>query len=542
MGAFIFKKQMQHDYTVNGDELINNSILQIKVMDFSELKEKRKQHRLGGGKEKQEECRKTGKLTAFERMHTLFDSGTFMELDPFVTHECYDFGMEKKRVLGDGVVTGYGTIDGRLAYAFSHDFTVIGGSLGSAFAFKVCKVMDLALKQGAPIIGINDSGGARIQEGVASLAGYAEIFQRNVKSSGVVPQISLIMGPCAGGAVYSPAITDFIIMTKSSYMFVTGPDVVREVTNENVSFDDLGGAWIHNQKTGVAHFIVEDEQECFGMLRKLLSFIPSNNLENPPRVASKDESNSHDEELNSILPPNPNKSYDMSLVIKKIIDNRDFLEVQRFWARNIIVGFGRLDGNSVGIVANNPEVLAGVLDIDSCDKAARFTRFCDCFNIPLIAFVDVPGFLPGTNQEWGGIIRHGAKLLYAFSEATVPRLTVITRKAYGGAYDVMNSKHIGADYNFAWPSGEIAVMGPEGACNIIFRKEISGSNNHGKKRDELVQDYRRKFANPYIAASKGYIDDVIEPQETRKRLISALKSIYRKRADRPKRKHGNIPV
>jgi acetyl-CoA carboxylase carboxyltransferase component len=542
MGAFIFKKQMQHDYTVNGDEPINNSLSQIKVMDFSELKEKRKQHRLGGGKEKQEEYRKTGKLTAFERMHTLFDSGTFMELDPFVTHECYDFGMEKKRVLGDGVVTGYGTIDGRLAYAFSHDFTVIGGSLGSAFAFKVCKVMDLALKQGAPIIGINDSGGARIQEGVASLAGYAEIFQRNVKSSGVVPQISLIMGPCAGGAVYSPAITDFIIMTKSSYMFVTGPDVVREVTNENVSFDDLGGAWIHNQKTGVAHFIVEDEQECFGMLRKLLSFIPSNNLENPPRVASKDESNSHDEELNSILPPNPNKSYDMSLVIRKIIDNRDFLEVQRFWARNIIVGFGRLDGNSVGIVANNPEVLAGVLDIDSCDKAARFTRFCDCFNIPLIAFVDVPGFLPGTNQEWGGIIRHGAKLLYAFSEATVPRLTVIIRKAYGGAYDVMNSKHIGADYNFAWPSGEIAVMGPEGACNIIFRKEISGSNNHGKKRDELVQDYKRKFANPYIAASKGYIDDVIEPQETRKRLISALKSIYRKRADRPKRKHGNIPV
>jgi acetyl-CoA carboxylase carboxyltransferase component len=511
-------------------------------MDFSELKEKRKQHGLGGGKEKQEEYRKTGKLTAFERMHTLFDSGTFMELDPFVTHECYDFGMEKKRVLGDGVVTGYGTVDGRLAYAFSHDFTVIGGSLGSAFASKVCKVMDLALKQGAPIIGINDSGGARIQEGVASLAGYAEIFQRNVKSSGVIPQISLIMGPCAGGAVYSPAITDFIIMTKSSYMFVTGPDVVREVTDENVSFDDLGGALIHNQKTGVAHFIVEDEQECFGMLRKLLSFIPSNNLENPPRVASKEESNSHDEELNSILPPNPNKSYDMGLVIRKIIDNRDFLEVQRFWARNIIVGFGRLDGNSVGIVANNPEVLAGVLDIDSCDKAARFTRFCDCFNIPLIAFVDVPGFLPGTNQEWGGIIRHGAKLLYAFSEATVPRLTVITRKAYGGAYDVMNSKHIGADYNFAWPSGEIAVMGPEGACNIIFRKEISGSNNHGKKREQLVQDYRRKFANPYIAASKGYIDDVIEPQETRKRLISALKSIYRKRAERPKRKHGNIPV
>jgi propionyl-CoA carboxylase beta chain len=511
-------------------------------MDFSELEEKRKQHSLGGGMEKQEEYRKKGKLTASERMNILFDSGTFVELDPFVTHECYDFGMEKKRPLGDGVVTGYGTIDGRLVYGFSHDFTVIGGSLGSAFASKVCKVMDLALKQGSPIIGINDSGGARIQEGVASLAGYAEIFHRNVRASGVVPQISLVVGPCAGGAVYSPAITDFIIMTKSAHMFVTGPDVVREVTNENVSFDDLGGAWTHNQKSGVAHFIVEDEQECFIILRRLLSFIPSNNLENPPLVSSTDDPKRQDEELDSILPSNPNKSYDMSLIIKKIVDNRDFLEVQRLWGRSIIVGFGRLGGNSVGIVANNPEVLAGVLDIDSCDKAARFTRFCDCFNIPLIALVDVPGFLPGTNQEWGGIIRHGAKLLYAFSEATVPRLTVITRKAYGGAYDVMNSKHIGADYNFAWPSAEIAVMGPEGACNIIFRKEIAGSNNPQKKREQLVQEYRKKFANPYIAASKGYIDDVIEPHETRERLITALKSIYRKRGERPKRKHGNIPL
>jgi propionyl-CoA carboxylase beta chain len=511
-------------------------------MDFSELQEKRKQHLLGGGKEKQDEYRKNGKLTAFERMNALFDSGTFVELDPFVTHECYDFGMEKKKVLGDGVVAGYGTIDGRLAYAFSDDFTVIGGSLGWAFASKICKVMDLALKQGAPIIGVNDSGGARIQEGVASLAGYAEIFHRNVKASGVVPQISLIMGPCAGGAVYSPAITDFIIMTKSSHMFVTGPDVVREVTNENVSFDDLGGAWIHNQKSGVAHFIVEDEQQCFSVLRKILSFIPFNNLENPPRITPKDNPRRQPQELNSILPSNPNMSYDMGVIIRKIIDNEDFLEVQKYWGCNIIVGFARLDGNSVGIVANNPAVLAGVLDIDSCDKAARFTRFCDCFNIPLIALVDVPGFLPGTNQEWGGIIRHGAKLLYAFSEATVPRLTVIIRKAYGGAYDVMNSKHIGADYNFAWPNAEIAVMGPQGACNIIFRKEILASKNPEKKRTELVENYKTKFSNPYIAASKGYIDDVIEPKETRERLISALKSIYRKREERPKRKHGNIPV
>lgn len=511
-------------------------------MEFSELEEKRKQHLIGGGKEKQEEYRKKGKLTSYERTNTFFDSGTFIELDPFMTHECSDFGMENKRVLGDGVVTGYGTIDGRLAYAFSHDFTVLGGSLGWAFASKVCKVMDLALKQGVPIIGINDSGGARIQEGVASLAGYAEIFHRNVKASGIVPQISLIMGPCAGGAVYSPAITDFIIMTKSAYMFVTGPEVVREVTKENVSLDELGGAWIHNQRSGVAHFLAEDEQECVAILRKLLSFIPSNNLEDPPRIASIDDPKREDEELNSILPSNPNTSYDMGVVIRKIIDNGDFLEVQKYWGRNIIIGFARLDGSPVGIVANNPEVLAGVLDIDSCDKASRFIRFCDCFNIPLVALVDVPGFLPGTNQEWGGIIRHGAKLLYAFSESTVPRLTIITRKAYGGAYDVMNSKHIGADFNFAWPSAEIAVMGPEGACNIIFRKEISGSENPEKKKDELAQDYRKKFSNPYIAASKGYIDDVIQPKETRQRLISALKSIYKKRDERPRRKHGNIPV
>lgn len=511
-------------------------------MDFIDLEKKRNEHLLGGGKEKQEEQRRKGKLTAFERMKSLFDTGTFVELDPFVTHECHEFGMENKKILGDGVVTGYGMIDGRLAYTFSHDFTVLGGSLGWGFASKVCKIMDLALKQGVPIIGINDSGGARIQEGVMSLAGYAEIFHRNVRASGVVPQISLIMGPCAGGAVYSPAITDFIIMTKSAFMFVTGPEVVKEVTKENVSFNELGGADIHNEKSGVAHFLAEDEQECFAILRKLVSFLPSNNLEDPPRVAPKDDPSRQDQELDSILPSSPNKPYDMGAVIRKIVDQGDFLEVHKYWAKNIIVGFARLDGNPVGIVANNPEVLAGVLDIDSCDKATRFVRFCDCFNIPLVALVDVPGFLPGTSQEWGGIIRHGAKLLYAFSEATVPKLTVITRKAYGGAYCVMNSKHIGADYNFAWPNAEIAVMGPEGACNIIFRKDISEAEDPEERRAELVQDYREKFSNPYIAASKGYIDLVIEPKETRPRLISALKAIYRKREERPRRKHGNIPV
>jgi propionyl-CoA carboxylase beta chain len=511
-------------------------------MDLSELEQKRIQHLLGGGKQRQEEQRKKGKLTAFERMNMLFDPGTFVEIDSFVTHECSDFGMENKKFLGDGVVTGHGMVDNRLIYAFSHDFTVLGGSLGIAFATKVCKIMDLAAKQGVPIIGINESGGARIQEGVDSLAGYAEIFRRNVKLSGVIPQISLIMGPCAGGAVYSPAITDFVIMTKSAYMFVTGPEVVREVTNENVTSDELGGAQIHNERSGVAHFLVEDEYECFKVLRDLLSFIPSNNLESPPRIATKDDPKRHDEKLNSILPQNPNQSYDMETLIRKIVDNGDFLEVQKYWARNIIVGFSRLDGNSVGIVANNPEILAGVLDIDSCDKATRFVRFCDCFNIPLVAFVDVPGFLPGTNQEWGGIIRHGAKLLYAFSEATVPRLTVIVRKAYGGAYDVMNSKHLGADYNFAWPGAEIAVMGPEGACSIIFKHDIVGSQAPEKKRAELAEMYRKKFANPYVAVSKGYIDDVVEPKETRERLIAALKAIYRKREERPRRKHGNIPV
>jgi propionyl-CoA carboxylase beta chain len=507
-----------------------------------ELRKKREEHQLGGGREKQDEQRKKKKMTAFDRMNSLFDSDSFVELDQFVMHECTDFGMDKKRTLGDGVITGYGMIDGRLAYSFSHDFTVLGGSLGWAFASKVCKIMDLALKQGVPVIGINDSGGARIQEGVASLAGYAEIFHRNVKLSGIVPQISLIMGPCAGGAVYSPAITDFIIMTKSSFMFVTGPEVVREVTKENVSFNELGGADIHNERSGVAHFVAQDEQECFAIARKLLSFIPSNNLEDPPRIASTDDPNRQDDELDTILPSSPNKPYDMEVLLRKIVDDEDFLEVQKNWARSIIIGFARLDGNSVGMIANNPAVMAGVLDIDSCDKATRFVRFCDCFNIPLVTLVDVPGFLPGTRQEWGGIIRHGAKLLYAFSEASVPKLTVIIRKAYGGAYCVMNSKHIGADFNFAWPTAEIAVMGPEGACNIVFRREITASDIPSEKKAELVQEYRNRFSNPYIAASKGYIDIIIEPKETRQKLISAFKAIHRKREALPRRKHGNIPV
>ena len=510
-------------------------------MDF-ELGEKRKEHFLGGGKEKQDQQRKKGKLIVFERLKALFDSGTFVEIDPFVMHDCAEFGMEKKKILGDGVVTGYGMVDGRLFYSFAHDFTVLGGSLGWAFSSKVCKIMDLAMKQGVPIIGINDSGGARIQEGVLSLGGYAEIFHRNVQASGVVPQISLIMGPCAGGAVYSPALTDFIIMIKSAYMFVTGPEVVKEVTKEDVSFNDLGGAYVHNEKSGVAHFIAEDEQECFWILKKLLSFLPSNNLENPPRVDPSDDPKRQDEELNSILPSSPNKPYDMREVIRKIVDNGDFLEVHKHWAKNIILGFARLDGNSVGIVANNPEVLAGVLDIDSCDKATRFTRFCDCFNIPLIALVDVPGFLPGTNQEWGGIIRHGAKLLYAFSEATVPRLTVITRKAYGGAYDVMNSKHIGADMNYAWPSAEIAVMGAKGAAEIIFKREITAAEDPNAKWLEKEKEYSDIFANPYRAAERGFIDEVIEPAETRQKLIKAFKMLENKAVSLPRKKHGNIPL
>jgi propionyl-CoA carboxylase beta chain len=510
---------------------------------IKELKEKKKQATLGGGKERIEAQHKKGKLTARERIDLLLDKDSFVELDTFALHHCNDFGMEKKRILGDGVVTGYGRIDGRLVYVFSQDFTVFGGSLGWKFAEKVCKVMDLALKNGAPLIGLNDSGGARIQEGVISLGGYAEIFFRNVMASGVIPQISAIMGPCAGGAVYSPAMTDFIFMVKgTSHMFITGPDVIKTVTGEKVTFEELGGAMSHNQKSGVAHFAAENEEHCIEYIKTLLSYVPSNNLDDPPKIETDDDPNRMDEELNNILPDKSDKPYDMKEVIKHVVDNGEFLEVHEHWARNIVVGFARLDGHPVGIIGNQPKFLAGTLDITSSTKGARFVRFCDAFNIPLLTFVDVPGFLPGTAQEYGGIIKNGAKLLYAYCEANVPKMTVITRKAYGGAYDVMCSKHIRADINFAWPSAELAVMGPDGAVNIIFRKEIEASTDKKKKAKELATEYREKFANPYIAAEMGYIDDIIEPQETRPRIINALHTLLNKREDRPAKKHGNIPL
>jgi len=498
---------------------------------------------LGGGEERIRKQHAKGKLTARERVELLLDKGSFVELDRFVTHRCQDFGMEEQRILGDGVVTGYGTIDRRLVYVFSQDFTVFGGSLSEAHAEKICKVLDLALKNGAPVIGLTDSGGARIQEGVVSLGGYAEIFLRNTLASGVIPQISVVMGPCAGGAVYSPAITDFIVMVKdTSYMFVTGPDVVKTVTHEQVSFEELGGAMVHAATSGVAHFAADGEEDAIFLVQKLLSYLPSNNLEDPPAVRSEDDPLRTDEMLDTLIPEEPNKPYDMREVITRIVDDGEFLEVMQNWAGNILIGYARLGGQSVGIVANQPAVLAGVLDINASTKAARFVRFCDCFNIPLVTFVDVPGFLPGTSQEHGGIIRHGAKLLYAYCEATVPKLTVITRKAYGGAYDVMSSKHIRGDINLAWPSAEIAVMGPEGAVNIIFRREIAESPNPDETRARLVADYRDKFANPYIAASRGYIDAVIEPHETRPRLINALEMLRNKRDTNPAKKHGNIPL
>jgi len=510
---------------------------------IKELREKKKQASLGGGEEKIAAQHKKGKLTARERINLLLDKDSFVELDAFALHHCTDFGMEKKRILGDGVVTGYGRIDERLVYVFSQDFTVFGGSLGWKFAEKVCKVMDLALKNGAPLIGLNDSGGARIQEGVISLGGYAEIFFRNVMSSGVIPQISAVMGPCAGGAVYSPAMTDFIFMVKgTSHMFITGPDVIKAVTGEKVTFEQLGGAMSHNQKSGVAHFAAENEEHCIEYIKTLLSYLPSNNMDDPPRIETGDDPNRMDEELVNILPEESDKPYDMKEVIKHVVDNGEFLEVHEHWARNIVVGFARLDGFSVGVIGNQPRVLAGTLDIASSTKGARFVRFCDAFNIPLLTFVDVPGFLPGTAQEYGGIIRNGAKLLYAYCEANVPKMTVITRKAYGGAYDVMCSKHIRADINFAWPSAELAVMGPDGAVNIIFRREIQATKDAKKKLKELVTEYRRKFANPYIAAEMGYIDDIIEPQETRPRIINALHTLLNKREDRPAKKHGNIPL
>ncbi|MBU6996033.1 MAG: methylmalonyl-CoA carboxyltransferase [Theionarchaea archaeon] len=508
-----------------------------------QLREKAKQATLGGGKEGIQKQHEKGKLTARERIEALLDADRFVELDRFVVHQCHDFGMDQRKVLGDGVVTGYGTIDGRLVYVFAQDFTVFGGSLGEMYAQKICKIMDLAMRTGAPVIGLNDSGGARIQEGVTSLGGYAEIFWRNVMASGVIPQISAVLGPCAGGAVYSPAMTDFIIMVDDiSHMFITGPEVIKTVTKEEVTFEELGGSRTHATKSGVAHFACVDEQECFTTIRRLMRFIPQNNMEDPPVIRSDDDPNRQDVELASIVPDSPEKPYDIKDVIVRVVDNSDFVEIHRDYAQNIVVGFAHLDGRPVGIVANQPSVLAGVLDIAASMKGARFVRFCDAFNIPLVTFVDVPGFLPGTDQEWGGIISHGAKLLYAFCEATVPKLTVITRKAYGGAYDVMNSKHVRADFNVAWPQAEIAVMGPQGAVNIIFRKDVQKADDPQKKVDTLVREYREKFANPYVAAEKGYIDDVIEPQETRPKLISALQMLQNKRQTLPPKKHGNIPL
>jgi len=484
-----------------------------------------------------------GKLTARERIERLLDPGSFNELDVFAVHRTSSFGMDERRVRGDGVITGWGTIGSRQVFVFSHDASVFGGSLGEVFAEKVCKIMDLAMRTGCPCIGINDSGGARIQEGVVSLAGYAEIFYRNVDSSGVVPQISLIVGPCTGGAVYSPAITDFIVMVrKVGYMFITGPDVIKVTTGEEVSFEELGGADVHSQRSGVAHLEADTEDEAFAQIRRLLSYLPSSNREPPPHRATLDDPLRADAELQSIVPDNPNQPYDMRAVITRVVDDGDFLEIMPHHAANLITGFARLDGHSVGVVGNQPRVLAGALDIEASIKGARFVRFCDAFSIPLISFVDVPGFLPGTDQEYGGIIRHGAKLLYAYCEATVPKLTVITRKAYGGAYDVMCSKHVRADYNVAWPTAEIAVMGPQGAVSIIFKREISSSAEPAARTAELIEEYKEQFANPYVAAERGYLDDVIEPKQTRATLISALHMAADKQVSRPQRKHGNIPL
>ncbi len=484
-----------------------------------------------------------GKLTARERIERLLDPGSFEEVDTFVRHRTYEFDMQKNKPWGDAVVTGHGLIEGRPVCVFSQDFTVFGGSLGEVMAEKMCKIMDLAAKIGCPVIGINDSGGARIQEGVVSLGAYGDVFVRNVQCSGVIPQISLIMGPCAGGAVYSPAMTDFIFMVKeTSHMFITGPDVIKTVTGEESTFEELGGAMTHNTRSGVAHFAADDEESCLEDVRYLMSFLPQNNLELPPRVEPTDDPDRMDEELDHLVPDNPNKPYDMRDVVSRIVDDGDFFEVHEHYARNIVVGLARLDGRPVGIVGNQPAQLAGVLDIDASVKGARFVRFCDAYNIPLITFTDVPGFLPGTSQEWGGIIRHGAKLLYAFTEATVPKLTVVTRKAYGGAYDVMNSKHMLADFNFAWPTAEVAVMGPEGAVNIIFRRDIANSPTPDERREKLISDYKARFANPYSAAERGYIDDVIVPHETRPKLIRALETLQTKRVEGPKRKHGNIPL
>jgi propionyl-CoA carboxylase beta chain len=512
----------------------------------AELKNRDRLAEAGGGEERRQKQHKEGKMNARERIEFLLDEGTFEETDKLVTHRCHDFGMEKTKYYGDGFITGYGRIEGRLVFVFAQDFTVFGGSLSEANAAKIVKIMDMAMKVGAPVIGLNDSGGARIQEGVMSLAGYADIFLRNTLASGVVPQISAIMGPCAGGAVYSPAITDFILMVdKTSYMFITGPDVIKTVTHEEVTKDELGGAHTHNATSGVAHFLAHDDAECLSMVRELMSFIPSNNLEEAPRRECTDPADRADKALDSIVPVESNQPYDIKDVIHAVVDDGYFFEIHEHYAKNIVVGFARLNGRSVGIVANQPAFLAGVLDINSSVKGARFVRFCDAFNIPLVTFEDVPGFLPGTQQEYGGIIRHGAKLLFAFAEATVPKVTVITRKAYGGAYCVMASKHIRADVNYAWPTAEIAVMGPEGAVDIVYKSEISKIKDpkaREEARKQKIEEFRDRFANPYVAADRGFVDAVISPHETRKKLIQALEMLDTKRDKNPPKKHGNIPL
>jgi acetyl-CoA carboxylase carboxyltransferase component len=510
---------------------------------IDELRRRRKATLTPGGRDAAKKQHDRGKLTARERLEILMDRGSFVETDPFAIHRAHDFGMDRRRPPGDGAITGYGTIDGRKVFVASQDFTVFGGSMGEVMAQKICKVMDLAMQTGAPFIAINDSGGARIQEGAASLAGYGHIFERNVRASGVIPQISVIMGPCAGGAVYSPAITDFTFMVKeTAHMFITGPDVIKTVTGEEVTFEELGGAMTHANTSGLASFVAEDDEDALQRVRYLLSFLPPNNLEDPPAYATTDDPERRDDRLTHLVPDSAREPYDMHEVIRYVVDDGEFLEVFPLWAMNVVIGFARLDGRSVGVVANQPKVLAGTLDIDASEKASRFVRFCDAFNVPILTLVDVPGFLPGTQQEYGGIIRHGAKLLYAFAEATVPRMTVITRKAYGGAYVVMNSKHLRSDVSLAWPSAEIAVMGAEGAVNIVFRKEIEKAADPAARREELIDEFRRKFSTPYAAAERGFIDDVIEPAETRPRLIQALRMLATKREAVPARKHGNIPL
>ncbi|RDZ64300.1 methylmalonyl-CoA carboxyltransferase [Haloferax sp. Atlit-12N] len=510
---------------------------------IDELREKREEALKGGGEDRIASQHDKGKMTARERIDYFLDDGTFREFDQFRTHRNHKFGMEETKLPGDGVITGYGEVDGRTVFVFAHDFTVFGGSLGEVFAEKVCKVMDKAMEVGAPVVGLNDSAGARIQEGVQSLGGFGEIFRRNTEASGVIPQISAIMGPCAGGAVYSPALTDFTFMVRdTSHMFITGPDVIKTVTGEEVTFDELGGATTHTSTSGVAHFATDTEEQALDDIRHLLSYLPQNNVEDPPRVEPWDDPERVDDDLAEVVPDQPRKPYDIHDVLDGVLDEGSFFGVQEDFAKNIVVGFGRLDGRSVGIVANQPRVNAGTLNIEASEKGARFIRFCDSFNIPILSFVDVPGFLPGTDQEHNGIIRHGAKLLYAYSEATVPLMTVITRKAYGGAYDVMASKHLGADVNYAWPTAEIAVMGPQGAVNILYRDELEAADDPDARRDELIEEYREEFANPYTAADRGFIDDVIEPGETRERLISDLRMLNSKRKSQPDKKHGNIPL